>query len=212
MVGTTSWINVDKSSGVAGTHTINVTVDATTGRMTRTKIIEIIGSTDTDTFSQKVTVKQTGYPLFLNLDNNEINISNDVTSVEITGTSNSPKLAISSITDGVETPDGIQVFVDDIDVTQVLQDTGSIPSDPGNTAQYNFKFVVPIPTNPDTTKLRTICFQIDAVDGDNSVQKTVNINQGKDYYINVTPTSLTFTSDGGTKSVSIETNTSWSIS
>lgn len=214
MVGTIKWINVDKTTGTGSSNPtiVNITVDPTTGRNSRSGTINVTGNTDIDTFTRTVTITQNGLGLSLSVDNSEIDISNSTTQVEITGISNSKNLGISCIDGLDETPNNIRFFVDDLDITDAHKNVGYIPGDPGSTAQYRFKYVIPIPSNPNTTQRRLIVFQIDAADGDNTIQKTINVNQGTNYVLSIYPTSLTFGASGGTQSISINSNTTWEIS
>lgn len=209
------WLTIDKTSGgtqgSVTTESVNVRANATTGRSNKSAEIIITGNTDTATFTKSVTISQTGSPLDIGLDIKDVNVSNDKLIIEdFTGVSNAKSLKISAVTEG-EDVTNVKLYINNNLISSWSNSTGTIPDDPGATSQYNFKFSFEISRNPDTTKQRTLQYKITASDGNNSIDKTIEVVQGENYYINVTPTTLAFTAAGETKSLSIETNTTWTL-
>ena len=81
-----------------------------------------------------------------------------------------------------------------------------------NTATY----MITVSANPNSSsRSGTVTVTIESDESGNSASKDFTVTQkggGVDNYLNVSPTSLSFPVSGGTKSISIDTNESWTIS
>lgn len=228
---TKTFVSYDKNSGgIIGQpdkEYINFTVREYTGRNNKQETFTITAAnpSTTDAFTQRLYVKQTGKPLYISFDNKGFTITNDTPYIMITGETNSPFMSIDSdlpaASNILEQGELIIQVTKDIIPIKDLNNTlhNKIPNDPGAISAYKFAIKVPIPTNPDITKQRIINYEIiigvpsdDNSSINNRISTTIRVAQGYDYMLNVTPQIVNFDYNGGTQSVSIESNVNWTIS
>lgn len=204
-----NWIkSISPSSGIAGTHTVSVTVNAHTGRVNRTKTLTAsVSSTAPGLGSNTATINvtQKGAPAFsitkvvkksspstpISKDADGYNIANIEAvgdQIIITGTSNLKDLEVTSATGFV-------------DLKKVLVANGStvtgwdgqvnvaIPDDPGASNAYSFTLTVTLPNNKSTVA-KTFKFTLGAEI--NSTSFTVTQKAGAKVWGIPTITSLTY--------------------
>ena len=83
----------------------------------------------------------------------------------------------------------------------------TVPGDPGASGIYEYSITLTIGANTGSSGKSTV---IKLTNGSN-ISHNITINQEAGNYLNVSPESLTFTADGGTKQITIDTNESWTI-
>lgn len=196
-----AWITASPTSGT-GNGTSSITAPAYTGRNQRTGTITVTtngGQTAT------VAVTQSALAAFVTAGGNK-SISATATAATVTFTSNVQAFKV--------TPTGgasiTSVKVNGIAVTA----SGGVytPSgDPGGSAQYTVEIAVSVPANTTiTAKTFTVKLEHSTTA---SISGTVTVNQSPgSSSISVSPTSLTFAAGGGTKTINIISNDSWTIS
>lgn len=233
---TKEWVTYDvNSGGVIGTpsqDSIQFTAESYTGRNERQLSFTIAADNPSteDAFSKNFYIKQTGKPLYVTFRNKGFTITNSTKFIVIEGNTNSPFISIDTSTEDASAILGhgrlaIEKNSDtSTDLSMTIEDlnkihNNKIPNDPGATNSYNFTIKVPIPENPDITTQRTIEYEIivgepssDDLSINNRLSYVIRVSQGYDYTLNVTPETLEFNFDGGTKSVTVTSNVNWTIS
>ena len=188
-----SWLTVDPMSG-SGNDTLNNTAPEHTGREARETTVTgtAIGVSTPDTYVAE-------------LDNGaEMSAPKDGGQISVTGKSNSAKLSFS------------QVGGSDLEIAENYTAGGkstangeAIAGDPGADAQYNFSVNITLPENS-TTEERTFTLQ---VNNGGSVSQQIVIKQAAgEAYFRFLKDKITIPQAGGSASVGVESNTTWTIS
>jgi hypothetical protein len=193
-----SWASTSPTSG-SGNGTVNISGSTHTGRAQRSGALTYKASGVTDV-SQSVT--QEAKPEFVTIEN--ISVGKGGGSVTVTGTSNSSKLNFAL---------GIGAIVASLPSTYSAGGASTsndavITGDPGATAQYNFSITLTAAANG-TTASRTQTLTVTA-NGGQSAQSTLSQAAG-DPTLSVSPTSITLTAAGTAVSVTVTSNTNWSV-
>lgn len=197
-----SWLTVDPMSG-SGNDTLNNTAPEHTGREARETTVTgtAIGVSSPDTY----VAEQEGKAEFIQFDNGaEMSAPKDGGQISVTGKSNSAKLVFS------------QVGGSDLEIAENYTAGGkstangeAIAGDPGADAQYNFSVNVTLPENS-TTEERTFTLQ---VNNGGSVSQQIVIKQAAgEAYFRFSKDKITIPQAGGSASVGVESNTTWTIS
>ena len=197
-----SWLTVDPMSG-SGNDTLNNTAPEHTGREARETTVTgtAIGVSSPDTY----VVEQEGKAEFIQFDNGaEMSAPKDGGQISVTGKSNSAKLSFS------------QVGGSDLEIAENYTAGGkstangeAIAGDPGADAQYNFSVNITLPENS-TTEERTFTLQ---VNNGGSVSQQIVIKQAAgEAYFRFLKDKITIPQAGGSASVGVESNTTWTIS
>lgn len=196
-----AWITASPTSGT-GNGTSSITAPAYTGRNQRTGTITVTtngGQTAT------VAVTQLALAAFVTAGGNQ-SISATATAATVTFTSNVQAFKVTPT-------GGASITSVKVNGTAVTASGGVYtPSgDPGGSAQYTVEIAVSVPANTTiTAKTFTVKLEHSTTA---SISGTVTINQSSgSSSISVSPTSLTFTAGGETKTINIISNDSWTIS
>lgn len=196
-----AWITTSPTSGT-GNGTSSITAPAYTGRNQRTGTITVTtngGQTAT------VAVTQSALAAFVTAGGNQ-SISATATAATVTFTSNVQAFKVTPT-------GGASITSVKVNGTAVTASGGVYtPSgDPGGSAQYTVEIAVSVPANTTiTAKTFTVKLEHSTTA---SISGTVTINQSPgSSSISVSPTSLTFTAGGETKTINIISNDSWTIS
>lgn len=197
-----SWLTVDPMSG-SGNDTLNNTAPEHTGREARETTVTgtAIGVSTPGTY----VAEQEGKAEFIQFDNGaEMSAPKDGGQISVTGKSNSAKLSFS------------QVGGSDLEIAENYTAGGkstangeAIAGDPGADAQYNFSVNITLPENS-TTEERTFTLQ---VNNGGSVSQQIVIKQAAgEAYFRFLKDKITIPQAGGSASVGVESNTTWTIS
>lgn len=193
------WVIVNPQSG-SGNSNVDVTANVHTGRTVRSTTLTFKAANVTDVVR---TVKQAGKPEFVDIDDNAASDKAGKT-VTISGISNSAKLTFS-----LGTGDLNITLPSKYIANSVNTDNGAnISGDPGASAEYNFSIAISVPSNTGITALTR---QIIVEDGaGNRDTCTLTLAAG-DAYLNVQIGDIELDYLGNKVSVSVESNTSWTI-
>lgn len=197
-----SWLNVTPLSG-SGNETISNSASEHTGRVARTGTVTITGSGVSTPATYTVT--QTPKEEFASFNNGtNMSVDKEGGTVTVAGKSNSAKLTFA------------WVGSSDITLPQTYVAAGSsatngvaITGDPGASSQYDFNLSLDFPENDDTEDVSYV-LKVTA-NGGQSAQITIT-QTAVDATLSVTPTEITIPQDGSAVSVTVESNTSWTVS
>ena len=191
----------NKTSG-SGNDTVAWTGQEHTGRNSRSTTATFSASGVAD---KVLTINQAGKAEFVTIDNTA-SVSKDGGTVTISGTSNSSKLTFSLANNGI----GL-VLPTKYTAGGVQTNNGTaISGDPGAAQQYSFSITFSGIGENTTIDDLTSQLTVTANGGQNS---TCTITQAAgDAYLNITPTTIELTAAGTAVSVTVESNTSWSVS
>ena len=190
-----NWVTPDKISG-SGNGTVSWVGSEHTGRSPRSTTATFSASGVT---SKTLTINQAGKTEFVDIADTQA-VSKNGGSITITGTSNSKKLTFTLtlpatyIANSVSTNNG-----------------ADISGNPGATQQYAFSITFTgIAAN---TTLSTKTSQL-TVTTENGTTDTCDITQAAgDAYLNIAPTTINLSAAGvADNSVTVESNTSWTVS
>lgn len=193
------WVILNPQSG-SGNSTVDVTANVHTGRTVRSTTLTFKAANVNDVTR---TVKQAGKPEFVDM---EDTAASDKTGkiVTISGISNSSKLTFSLGTGDLDI-----LLPNKYTANSATVDNGSeISGDPGATAQYDFSIAISVPSNTGITALtRQLIVEDGAGHRDTC---TITLAAG-DAYLNVQIGDIELDYQGNKVSISVESNTSWSI-
>lgn len=197
-----SWVTPSKTTG-SGNDSVSWTGSPHTGRSSRTTTATFSAS---GVESKTLTIIQSGLAEFVNIDS-AASVSKTGGSVTISGTSNSSKLTFSITgTDNI----GLTLPATYTANSASTSNGAAISGDPGASAQYSFSITF---TNiAENTSISSLTSQI-TVTTNNATTATCDITQAAgDAYLTISPTTITIPAAGTAQSVSVSSNTSWSIS
>ena len=198
-----SWLTVSPMSG-SGNESLNNSAQEHTGREVRETTVTgtATGVESPDTY----VVEQAGKAEFIQFsDGAEMSAPKGGGEVTVTGKSNSAKLSFSQVGGNSE-----------LDIAENYTAGGkstangqAIAGDPGAAAEYEFSVKVTLPENG-TVAEKEFTLQ---VNNGGSVSKQIVIKQAAgDAYFRFAKSSVTIPQGGGSVSVNVESNTTWTIS
>ena len=197
-----SWVEPNKTTG-NGNDTVSWTGSSHTGRESRQTTATFSAS---GVESKTLTIIQSGKSEFVTIDSTAA-VAKAGGTVTISGTSNSAKLTFSLTgTNGI----GL-VLPASYTANSVSTSNGAaITGDPGATQQYAFSITF---TNiAENTTISTKTSQI-TVTPNSGTAAVCDITQAAgDAYLTISPSSITIPAAGTAQSVTVSSNTSWSIS
>ena len=197
-----SWVEPNKTTG-NGNDTVSWTGSSHTGRESRQTTATFSAS---GVESKTLTIIQSGKSEFVTIDSTAA-VAKAGGTVTISGTSNSSKLTFSLTgTNGI----GL-VLPASYTANSVSTSNGAaITGDPGATQQYAFSITF---TNiAENTTISTKTSQI-TVTPNSGTAAVCDITQAAgDAYLTISPSSITIPAAGTAQSVTVSSNTSWSIS
>lgn len=198
-----SWLTTTPDSG-SGNGSISNTATAHTGREVRTGTVTVTGSGVSEAKTYSVTQK--AKPEFASFDNGvEMSAPKTGGAVTVLGKSNSAALTyawVGTVSD-VELPAQYKA-------NGALTNNGeAIAGDPGATAEYASSIELTLPANETIEEVSRV-IKVTA-QGGQEAQITIKQAAG-DAFLNVTPNSITLEADGSAVSVTVQSNTTWTVS
>lgn len=198
-----SWLTTTPDSG-SGNGSISNTATAHTGREVRTGTVTVTGSGVSEAKTYSVTQK--AKPEFASFDNGvEMSAPKTGGAVTVLGKSNSAALTYAWVGD-----------VSDVELPAQYKANGAatnngeaITGDPGATAEYASSIELTLPANETIEEVSRV-IKVTA-QGGQEAQITIKQAAG-DAFLNVTPNSITLEADGSAVSVTVESNTTWTVS
>ena len=198
-----SWVNPNKVSG-NGNDTVSWTGSEHTGRSPRTTQATFSAANVEDKI---LTIIQAAKPEFVSFNDSTAAVLKAGGTLTLTGKSNSSKLtfslgsnAIGLVLPSTYTANGLTV-----------NNGAAITGDPGANAEYTFSIV--FNNIPENTTIDALVSQL-IVEDDGGDTSTCAITQAAgDPYLTISPTTINLTAAGTpAQSVSVSSNTNWSIS
>lgn len=197
-----SWASPNKTTG-SGNDTVSWSASVHTGRSARTTTATFSAS---GVESKTLTITQSGKTEFVDIQDTAA-VSKTGGSVTITGTSNSSKLTFSLTgTNGIGLTLPASYLANSVSTNNGVAITG----DPGATQEYTFSITF---TNiGENTTISSLVSQL-TVTTNNNTTDTCDITQAAgDAYLTISPASITIPAAGTAQSVTVSSNTSWSVS
>lgn len=197
-----SWVTPSKVSG-SGDDTVSWTGTPHTGRSSRTTTATFSAS---GVESKTLTIVQAGKTEFVDIDDTAT-VSQSGGSVTISGTSNSSKLTFSITgTDNI----GLTLPASYLANSVTTNNGAAIAGDPGASQEYSFS--ITFTGINENTSLSSLTSQI-TVTTNNGTTDTCTITQAAGSpYLTISPTTINLTAAGTAVSVTVSSNTSWTIS
>lgn len=198
-------IVVNPSSG-SGDTTLQVKAEVANrgNRVAQSATFEVVGTGVAE--KKRFVAKHIPAGEFIQFDNPNPAVDKEGGTVTLTGKSNSPKITFSKGTGQIigASLEAIKFTANGAGATSGT----NIPGDPGAKAKYNFSLTLDAAAN-ETIEARTQ--QIIAMaSGGQKATATLNQTAG-DPFIEVTPTSIDVPQDGSTVQVTVDTNTTFTV-
>ena len=197
-----SWVTPSKVSG-SGNDTVSWTGSVRTGRTARQTTATFSAS---GVESKTLTIIQAGKAEFVSIDSTA-SVAKGGGSVTISGTTNSSKLTFSLTgTDNIGLTLPSTYLANSVSTSNGVAVTG----DPG--AEQEFAFSITFTNIAENTSISSLTSQL-TVAPNSGTAATCDITQAAgDAYLTISPTTINLTAAGTAVSVSVSSNTSWSIS
>ena len=198
-----AWLTVSPGSG-SGNGTISNSASAHTGRVARTGTVTVTGTGVVTPATYQVT--QTPLAEFASFDEGATMAASKAGgTVTVTGKSNSSKLTFSWAG-----------TVSDVNIPSTYTAAGSsatngsaITGDPGASAQFAFSVALTFPANTSVSDITRSLIVTD--NAGNAVQIAI-VQAAGDATLSVSPTEITIPQAGTAQSVTVTSNTSWTVS
>lgn len=198
------WANPNKTSG-NGNDTVSWSASEHTGRLARQTLATFSASGVSP--SPELTIIQSGKTEFVSFDSATASVSKSGGTLTITGKSNSSKLTFSltgSNNIGLVLPSSYLAN------SVGTNNTAAIAGDPGATQEYVFS--ITFTGIAENTSIASLLSQL-TVEDNNGNTATCDITQAAgDAYLTISPATITIPAAGTAVSVSVSSNTNWSIS
>jgi len=198
-----SWLNINPSTG-SGNGTIANSAAAHTGRMARTGTVTVtaVGVSTPATYQ----VTQEPKAEFVSFDNGaEMAANKTAGKVTVSGKTNSSKLTFSFLG---ETYD-VELPANYLANGKSTANSAAVEGDPGAANQFAFSIELNFPMNDTIEEVdRTL---VATANGGQAAQIVIKQAAG-DARLSVSPTEITLTQEGTAVSVTVESNTSWTVS
>ena len=197
-----SWATPNKTSG-SGNDTVSWSGAEHTGRTARQTTATFAAS---GVESKVLTIIQSGKTEFVSMDDTA-SVAKTGGTVTISGTSNSSKLTFALTgTNGI----GL-VLPTTYTANSVTTNNGAaITGDPGATQQYTFS--ITFSNIGENTSISSLVSQLTVTDNAGHTDTCEITQAAGDAYLTISPASITIPAAGTAQSVSVSSNTSWSIS
>lgn len=198
-----SWVEPNKTSG-SGNDTVSWTGSAHTGRSSRQTTATFSAS---GVESKVLTIIQAGKTEFVEM-SDTATVSKTGGTVTISGTSNSSKLTFSLTgTNGI----GLALPSSYTANSVSTSNGAAISGDPGATQQFSFSITF---TNiGENTSISSLTSQLTVTDNAGHTDTCTITQAAGDAYLTISPTTINLTAAGvADNSVTVSSNTSWSIS
>lgn len=200
------FVTIEPSEG-SGVQAVQVSADAHTGRLQRTKAVQVTATSVSA--PEQLEVIQAGAAENVKVTSATATVTKEGGSVTITGTSNSTKLTFSLNQDG-DNPLVLTIPESYLANSVSTANDAEITGDPGATAKYNFSITFTgIPANETINELKTTL----TVKAAGSQTATVAITQAAgDPYIDLDKNTINLDANGTAQTVNVDSNTSWTWS
>lgn len=197
-----SWVTPNKESG-NGNDTVSWTGSAHTGRSSRSTTATFAAS---GVESKTLTIIQAGKTEFVAMDDTA-SVAKAGGTATISGTSNSSKLTFTLTgTNGI----GLVLPANYTANSVSTANGAAITGDPGATQQYTFSITF---TNiQENTSIAALVSQLTVTDNNGNTDTCTITQAAGDAYLTISPTTINLTAAGTAESVTVSSNTSWSIS
>ena len=197
-----SWVTPNKVSG-NGNDTVSWTGSAHTGRSSRTTTATFSAS---GVDAKTLTIIQAGKTEFVAMDDTA-SVAKAGGTATISGTSNSSKLTFSLTgTNGI----GLVLPANYTANSVSTANGAAITGDPGAAQQSTFS--ITFSDIPQNTSVSALVSQLTVTDNNGNTDTCTITQAAGDAYLTISPTTLNLTAAGTAESVSVSSNTSWSIS
>lgn len=197
-----SWVTPDKVSG-NGNDTVSWTGSVHTGRNSRTTTATFAAS---GVESKTLTIVQAGKAEFVDIQDTAT-VAKSGGTLTVTGTSNSPKLYFRI---GPSSIGGLSVPATYLANSVQTSNNTAIAGDPGATQEYAFSITFTGILENEFTTPGTCQLTVEANNGSTDI---CDITQAAgDAYLTISPATINLTAAGSAVSVSVSSNTSWTIS
>lgn len=198
------WLNVSPLSGT-GDGVLSNTATLHTGRVARTGVVTVTAVGVDSPVTYQVTQEPT--PEFVSFnDGVSISAPKEGGTLTISGISNSTKLTFSLIGETYEVELPSYYTVAGIEV----QNGELIEGDPGASAQYNFSVELDIPMNDTIAEVNRV---LKVQGATTTVAQQISIIQtAGNPRISISTNAITLTKEGTAVTVSVDSNTTWSVS
>lgn len=195
------WAHLDKKTGT-GNGTVQVTVDAYLGRNARNTAIQVATNGGV---SKSVSVVQSGKAIYITKESDP-NVGAEATTATVKFKTNVAKFKLGIGNSGTVG----SVKVNNVDVPEA----GGIytpAGDPGASGEYVVTVVVNFAANGSIQNKQYTVKASDSVNAEVSATATIT-QSAADSNLTVSPGQLTFEATGGSKTITITSNDSWTIS
>lgn len=197
-----SWVSPNKTSG-SGNDTVSWTGSAHTGRSSRTTTATFSAS---GVESKTLTIIQAGKTEFVDIDDAGA-VAKSGGTVTISGTSNSSKLTFSLTgTNGI----GLTLPASYTANSVSTSNGAAISGDPGATQQYSFS--ITFSNVGANTGVSALTSQLTVTDNAGNTDTCTITQAAGDATLSISPTTITIPAAGTAQSVTVTSNTSWTIS
>lgn len=198
-----SWLTVSPTTG-SGDGTINNSASVHTGRVQRTGTVTVQGSGIASPATYTVVQEPKGEFVSFT-DGTSMAIDKSGGTVTITGTSNSAKLTFSWVGSGADVS-----LPDTYSANGATTSNGAaITGDPGASNQFAFSLTLTVPEN-ETVSTVTRVLKVTASGGQYA---QISMEQAAgDPTLSLSTDSITIPQDGTAVSVTVTSNTSWTVS
>lgn len=196
-----SWVSPNKTSG-NGNDTVSWTGQAHTGRNSRstTAVFSASGCED-----RVLTINQAGKSEFVEMDDTAA-VNKGGGTITISGISNSSKLTFTLANNNI----GLTLPTNYTASGASAKSGTAISGDPGASAQFAFSITFAnIAANTGTAAKTT---QLTVTDAAGHTDTCLITQAAGDAYLTISPTTIELTAEGTAVSVTVTSNTSWSIS
>lgn len=195
------WAHLDNKTGT-GNGTVQVTVDAYLGRNDRNTAIQVATKGGV---SKSVSVVQSGKAIYITKESDP-NVGAEATTATVKFKTNVGKFKLGIGNSGTVG----SVKVNNVDVPEA----GGIytpAGDPGASGEYVVTVVVNFAANGSIQNKQYTVKAIDSVNAEVSATATIT-QSAADSKLTVSPEQLTFEATGGSKTITLTSNDSWTIS
>lgn len=197
-----SWVNPNKVSG-SGNDTVSWTGSEHTGRNSRTTTATFAAS---GVESKTLTIIQAGKAEFVDI-SDTATVDKTGGTLTITGRSNSSKLTFA-----LTGQNGIGLVLPASYLANSVQTNNgaAIAGDPGAAQEYTFS--ITFTGIDENTTISSLVSQLTVTDNAGNTDTCTITQAAGDAYLTISPTTINLTAEGTAVSVTVSSNTSWTIS
>lgn len=197
-----SWVNPNKVSG-SGNDTVSWTGSEHTGRDSRTTTATFAAS---GVESKTLTIIQAGKTEFVDI-SDTATVDKTGGTLTISGTSNSSKLTFA-----LTGQNGIGLVLPASYLANSVQTNNgaAIAGDPGAAQEYSFS--ITFTGIDENTTISSLVSQLTVTDNAGHTDTCTITQAAGDAYLTISPTTINLTAEGTAVSVTVSSNTSWTIS